>query len=221
MQATARRLSVVSAKSSARRRLIRNVRRLGAHIDENNNSIKTFDYGLSGDRNIMSLMKPIIMDVSDQMHARRMSHYSTVSLRALLARVGLLLAFACLSGCGMPVTDAATRLAFDINAGARKLRASTDSRLEIQHKPVSIPDGVKGRYEVGLQSSLERSLDHPTKGGTLFVRDLTSRDAWTTTCHLNYVRVPRELNITKNAGESVNIVLERVGDGKIDVTGVR
>jgi hypothetical protein len=146
-----------------------------------------------------------------------MNHLSTISLRQLVARMALILAAACLTSCGMPLTDGATRLAGDISAGARKLSASKDARLEIKHKPVAKPDGVKGSYEVELQSSLH----HPQSGGTLSITDLKSRDASGTTSHLNYVRVPRELSVTKNAGESVVIILERASDGKVDVTGLR
>jgi hypothetical protein len=149
---------------------------------------------------------------------KTMNHSSITSLRQRVARIALLLAFACLAGCGMPITDGATRLASDINAGAGKLPATKNARLEIKHKPVSIPDGVKGPYMVEMQIS---SPNRPRTSGTLFITDLKSRDGWGTTYHLNYVRVPRELSVTKNAGESVTIVLERAADGKIDVTGLR
>ena len=64
-------------------------------------------------------------------------------------------------------------------------------------------------------------------GGADFLKEHLSRDYknhgynWGTTYHLNYVRVPRELSVSKNAGESVVIVLERGPDGKVDVTGLR
>lgn len=147
-----------------------------------------------------------------------MKHSSNKSIRKLLACITLLLVFVYLSGCGLLllITDGATRLAGDINDGARKLRSSEDTHIEILHKPLARPDGVKGGYEVGLQSSLNRP-----QGGTLFITDLNSRDTWGTTCHLNYVRVPRELSVSKNAGESVIIILERSPDGQVDVTGLR
>lgn len=117
----------------------------------------------------------------------------------------------------MPLTDGATRLAGDINAGAKKLRASDAPRLEIEHQPLSVPEGVKGAYEVGLNSS----LDHPKSGGALFINELNSRRGWGTTYHLNQVRVPRALRINKQEGESVILVLERAPDGQIDVVDIR
>ena len=105
----------------------------------------------------------------------------------------------------MPLTDCATRLAYDIESGAKQLRASSVSYTEILHKPLSIPEGVKD----------------PKSGGTLFIKDLENRKGWGTTYHLNYVRVPHALGFTKNAGESVIITLERDPDGKTDVTSLR
>lgn len=93
----------------------------------------------------------------------------------------------------------------------------------MKHRPVAYPDGVKGRYEIVLQAS----LDHPRSGGSLLVGDLDSHDYqnrgynWSTSSHLEHVRVPQELRIQKKAGESTVIVLERSADGAIDVTGLR
>jgi hypothetical protein len=152
-----------------------------------------------------------------------MTHSSTISLRQLFARIALLLAVACLSGCGLPLTDGATRLAGDIGDAAKKLRESRAPRIEIQHKPIARPEGVKGRYEVVMQPS----LNHPRSGGSLLVRDLDSPEYknhgynWSTSSHLNFVRVPRELRVTKSAGEPIVIVLERGPDGTVDATGLR
>lgn len=129
-----------------------------------------------------------------------------------------------LGGCGPPLTDGATRLAGDLGCAAKKLhRDTTQSSLEVEHHPVAIPDGIKGRYEVVFQAS----LDHPRAGGSLLVGDLDSPNYqkwgynWSTTSHLNHVRVPNELRIQKNAGDSLVVVLERRKDGLIDVTKLK
>lgn len=46
------------------------VRCLGACIDENDHTIRNFDYDLSGDRSMMSPMKRILMSVSGPKHTR-------------------------------------------------------------------------------------------------------------------------------------------------------
>ena len=135
----------------------------------------------------------------------------------------LLAALAGLSCCGLPLTDGATRLAGEIRGAAKRLRDSSENRLEMKHRPLSWPDGVKGRYEIVFQAS----LDHPRSGGSLLVGDLDSSGYrkwgynWSTTYHLNFVRVPRELRIRKNAGEAVVVVLERRADGTVDVTDLK
>lgn len=135
----------------------------------------------------------------------------------------LLAALVCLPGCGLPLTDGATRLASEIGNAAEKLQQSHATSLEMKHRPVSFPEGVTGRYEIVLQAS----LDHPRSGGALLVGDLDSHNYqnwgynWSTTSHLNYVRVPRELRIRKNAGEVTVVVLELRSDGAVEVTDLR
>lgn len=126
-----------------------------------------------------------------------------------------------LSSCA-PFTDGATRLAYDIEKGAHKLRELNQESLEITHKPRSIPDGVKGPYQIELQGSLE----HPSKGGSLLVGDLESHNFanwgynWSTTYHLNFVRVPKYLMIRKAKAEPAILLLQKAGDS-IDVVSIR
>jgi hypothetical protein len=137
--------------------------------------------------------------------------------------IALLLALlACLSGCCL-MTDGATRLAGEIGDASERLRHSSAASLEMKHRPFPWPDGVKGPYEIVLR----RSLEHPRSSGALLVGDLDSRGYknwgynWSTTYHLNFVRVPRELSIRKKAGETTIVVLERRADGAVEVTDLR
>jgi len=61
-----------------------------------------------------------------------------------------------LSGCFL-LTDGATRLAGALGDAAERLRASKQERLEFSFIPDGRPDGVRGRYEIVLQES----LNHP------------------------------------------------------------
>lgn len=147
------------------------------------------------------------------------------SRRLRLLRVFLLGVLASLTGCGLPLplTDGATRLAEEIGYAAKRLRHSPSTSIEIEHSPYPFPEGVKGRYEIRFQESLH----HPGSGGSLLVSDLDSRGHklhgynWSTTYHLNYVRVPGKLSIRKQAGEATVVVLERRPDGAIEVTALR
>jgi len=135
----------------------------------------------------------------------------------------LLAAFGWLSICEIPFTDGATRLAGEIGNSVARLHQSSAPSLEMKHRPKPIPYGVKGRYEIVMQSS----LGSPGTCGSLLVGDLDSHNYqnwgynWATTSHLNYVRVPRELRIRKNAGEVTVVVLERRVDGSVEVTDLR
>jgi hypothetical protein len=138
-----------------------------------------------------------------------------------LARAVCLLVSLLLSGC-VPFTDGATRLAYDLEMGARKLRGLNQESLEVTHKPRSVPDGVKGPYQIELQESLK----HPAAGGSLLVGDLESHNFgnwgynWSTTYHLNFVRVPNHLIIRKAKAEPTILLLQKATGGSIDVVSI-
>ena len=119
--------------------------------------------------------------------------------RALVAGGALALA-----GC----TDAATRIAYDIEAGAKALKTSTDSGTTVRHEPASWPDGCGDGY--ALEISRGASGD-PGKGS--IVVKCAGRGIFYTTYHLNFVVVPATVSVRKAAGEPVLLQLEkRAGD---------
>lgn len=140
--------------------------------------------------------------------------------RSLAITVCLLLPLL-LSSCVL-FTDGATRLAYDLEAGARTLRGLNQESLEVTHKARSFPDGVKGPYQIELQESLK----HPAEGGSLLVGDLESHNFgnwgynWSTTYHLNFVRVPKHLIIRKAKAKPTILLLQKAGDS-IDVVSIR
>lgn len=142
----------------------------------------------------------------------RLSHLALPAALALL-----------LSACGLPFTDGATHLASDLGDASQQLRQTPQSSLELSHRPLSRPEGVKGPYEIVLQSS----ADFPRSGGSLLVNDLNSPGyrqwgySWSTTSHLRHVEVPKPLAIRKPAGECTVLILDRRADGTIEVTALR
>jgi hypothetical protein len=111
-------------------------------------------------------------------------------------------------------TDAATRVAFDLEAGAKKLGRSSDNTAVVDHAPTPRPEGCTGGYTLQLsQASALLVWCQDSIGGP-------SAASHTTTYHLNYVTVPQTLIIHKDSGQHALIELTRE-DGAIAVTGLR
>jgi len=146
-----------------------------------------------------------------------MTFDKTIFLRCSVAQIAAAL---CLGGCIL-MTDAATRLANELKDGAASLRNLNQERLEVTHRPLSFPDGIHGPYEVVFQQSVGC-----TKCGSLFVGDLDTTNSeyraggGSTTYHLNFVIVPRELKVRKQKDQAVVIVLHKAGDA-IEVEALR
>jgi hypothetical protein len=125
------------------------------------------------------------------------------------------------AGCDL-MTDAATRLGRDVEHGAAALRRSGQAQLELVHQPKARPEGCDGPYEVTFQESLH----HPSSGGALLIGCIGTSNykslgySYSTTSHLNAVRVPAELRIERPAGAPLTIILRSNG-GTIDVVGAR
>lgn len=129
------------------------------------------------------------------------------------ARVRALVACGAISLAGC--TDAATRIAYDVEAGAKSLKASAQSSATVRHEPASWPDGCGDGYalEIGRGASGD-----PGKG-SITVK-CAGRGIFYTTYHLNFVVVPATVSVRKQAGEPVLLHLEKRG-GDIALTEVR
>jgi len=116
-----------------------------------------------------------------------------------------------LAGC----TDAATRIAHDIESAAGSLKQSAESRATVRHEPSRWPEGCDGGYalEIGRGASGD-----PGKGSITVRCD--GRGLYYTTYHLNFVVVPATVGVRKQGGEPVLLQLEKRG-GDIALVEVR
>lgn len=125
-------------------------------------------------------------------------------------------------------TDAATRVAYDIESGTGKLGSPDGARAEIRHTPRRWPEGCAGSYTLRIGQGASDNLGHNNfriRGNSdgLLVRCYASDGnlhAWGTTYHLRFVEVPETVQIEKKAGETTVIDVER-RSGKALVVGLR
>ena len=128
--------------------------------------------------------------------------------------------FVAAAGCAF--TDAATRLGNEVVQNAASLRAESRSERTFTHRPRSWPEGCNADYSV----TFEESLHHPASGGALRVGckgELYSkalRYTYSTTYHLNAVRVPHTLSIEKRGGSALEVMLRKQDDA-IEVAALR
>ncbi len=122
-----------------------------------------------------------------------------------LQTIAVLAALAFLSACNV-ATDAATRLAYDLEAGAKKLNESGKNELEIEHRPLGSPEGISGDYTILLQAV--KSGDPAS--GSLAVGAVGGK-RYGTSYHLNSMTVPKELSIQKAKGDPTYFMLRKTG----------
>ena len=125
----------------------------------------------------------------------------------------LLVSVATLAACFGDSTDAATRLAFDIETGAHQLGGDPGATHSVRHHTPSKPGECTGPYAVQLD-----------KVGALIVwcKDAAGRTvtSHSTSFHARFVDTPRTYNLEKDAGTELIVDLERRG-GRAVVTDVR
>ncbi len=125
--------------------------------------------------------------------------------------IGLLLAMSSIAACGL--TDAATRIAYAIEAGADRLAQAEGSRHVIQSISPSRGDECAGPYTLQLD-----------KVGALIIWCMDAAGAVTsshsTSYHARFIETPKTFLLEKAAGETLTIDLERRA-GRASVVDVR
>jgi len=120
-------------------------------------------------------------------------------------RAGLLIVSTLLAGC-LPgfLTDAATRIAHDLESGAGRLGNAEGARHTVEHKTPSRGGECTGPYQVQLD-----------KVGALVIwcKDAAGAtvSSHSTSYHARYVDTPQTWLLEKGAGSTLKIVMERRG----------
>jgi len=116
------------------------------------------------------------------------------------------------TACGIG-TDAATRLAYDIEAGADRLGKEAGARYDVQHRTPSRTGECVGPYTVQLD-----------KVGALIIwcKDVVGNtvSSHSTSYHARFVDTPQTYILDKPAGATLSIELER-RESRAVVTDVR
>jgi hypothetical protein len=141
-----------------------------------------------------------------------------VKIPAVFVRGGLLAATIALSGCTI-LEDNGTHLAFALERGAKKLRASNLSEYVVHYEPL---EGINETYEINMIHSRE-VVQVDVFGNTLrpggSSLTVTGRNNGGTNYHERFVFTPRDLHIVKTNAPA-EVVLRKVGD-RIDVVELR
>lgn len=118
-----------------------------------------------------------------------------------------------LAGCFIDLTDAATRLAYDIEAGANRLGTAPGAKYSISHHTPSKPGECAGPYTVQLD-----------KVGALIIwcKDTAGHtvSSHSTSYHARFVDTPQTYIVEKPAGTTLTIDIERRA-GRAVVISVR
>ncbi len=114
-------------------------------------------------------------------------------------------------------SDAATRLAYQIRDEAGALIRSGASSRSFKHFPRSWPEGMTGDYRV----EITETKTGPASGHrSIGLAPAIGSVRYSTSYHLNFVEVPRDLVVTHRKGEPTTVTLEKK-DGKVLLTGLQ
>jgi hypothetical protein len=116
------------------------------------------------------------------------------------------------------ISDAATRLAYQIRDEAAGLRRSGAATRTFEHRPTAWPDGVSGDYRIEITETA--TSPRPGHRSIGVARNLTGQTWYATSYHLNFVVVPKDLVVSHRTGEPTIVTLE-MRDGQVLLTGLR
>src|SRR5512134_1171005 len=116
------------------------------------------------------------------------------------------------------ISDAATRLAYQIRDEAAGLRRSGEATRTFEHRPKSWPDGISGDYRIEIVET--KTAPRPGHRSIGVARNLTEQTWYATSYHLNFVEVPKDLVAAHKKGEPTRVTLE-MKDGKVLLTDLK
>jgi hypothetical protein len=119
-----------------------------------------------------------------------------------------------LSACGNFLEDNGTHLAYALEKGAARLRASTEPELTVRYETL---DGGRDRYYIEITPSFIPGRASSVPGSYLVV---SGKSSGGTSYHNRFVLVPRRLYIEKSEGGPAEIVL-RKAEGTVSVVELR
>jgi len=137
-----------------------------------------------------------------------------VAVRRALLACGAIVLGALLHGCNF-LEDNGTHLAYALEKGASKLRASGAPELVVRYETL---DGRAQGYYVEITPSLDPSWPKQDVWGSYLV--VSGRTSGGTSYHNRFVFVPQRLYIKKEQGGATEIVLRKDAD-RISVGEVR
>jgi len=116
------------------------------------------------------------------------------------------------------ISDAATRLAYQIRDETTALRRSGEGIRTFEHMPKEWPEGIKDDYRIEItETRTSPRPGHRSIGVALGWK----KPAWyATSYHLNFVEVPKDLVVLHRKGEPTLVTLE-FRDGKVLLTGLK
>jgi hypothetical protein len=132
----------------------------------------------------------------------------------MTARRLLLLPVLLLAGCFIEWTDAATRLAYDIEAGAGRVGRANGAKVAIEHRTPSKAGECENSYKVQLDKVGAIIIWCKDAGGDKVV------SSHSTSYHGRFVDTPRTYILEKKAREILVIELER-RDGRVIIADAR
>ena len=116
------------------------------------------------------------------------------------------------------ISDAATRLAYQIRDEAAALRRSGRITRTFEHRPKSWPEGIGGDYRIEITET--KTAPRPGHRSIGVALSLTSPTWYATSYHLNFVVVPKDLIVSHRKGEPTVGTLE-LKDGQVLLTELK
>lgn len=130
-----------------------------------------------------------------------------------IGKLLFLIIITALTACGDSFTDAATRFAYDVEAGQSRLGKTDGDKYSLQHKTPSKADECTGAYKVQLDKVGAFIIwCYDAAGNTL--------SSHSTSYHARFIDTPQTYLLSKPAGATLTVDLER-RSGRAVVTGLR